>query len=250
MPDDPQAPDQGNPDEVQRPDAPETASATAEKPEFFDEKFDPASLSDELRPAYKQMRDAFSQKTQTLAQERQELREAKELRDALQDPEQAPDVLRRFGYDVEDPDQDDYDEYDSDELEQLKAQVAELRQAREAESTQAEQAQRQQAEVAYINQGLTDLQQRTGRDDFSEEEFNALGHLSTTLRDENGFPDVQAAYELLYTQVLPKERDRWVKSKSSPQAPSGRAGVQVPDLDNPQGRDDYMAQRLAQLEAD
>jgi len=245
MPDNPEAPVEGNPEA--QPDAPEQASGQAEQPEYFDEKFDPATLPDELRPALKQMRDAFSQKTQAIAQERQQLREAQELYDAIQDPEKAPDALRRFGYDFEDPD-DQEDDYDDDPQSELEQRLARLETQREAETSQAQQAQQKEAEVAFINAGLADLQQRTGRQDFSDEEFQALGLLSEKLRDSEGLPDVQAAYELIYTGVLPNERKRWVESKRSPQAPAGRPGSQAPDLDDPRARQDYMAQRLAEID--
>lgn len=239
----PEAPVQGNP-EPQTPTTPDPASGEqgqpTETPEMFSDTFDPASLDDALRPAYKQMRDAFSQKTQSIAEERRQLREAKELHDALQDPDRQLDALRKLGIEFED-DEDDYQEPQTELEQRLAALENQLAQSQQT----AQEAQLEQAEHAYVVDGLQKLATRTGRE-FDDDELDTIGHLSTVLRDSEGFPDVDAAYERIYATVLPKERERWKSQKQSPQAPSGASAAEVPDLDTPAGRAAYMQAKLAQ----
>lgn len=245
----PETPPEGNP-EPETPAAPEQASGETgqQSAEFFSETFDPASLDDALKPAYKQMRDAFSQKTQSLAEQRREAQEALELQAALRDPDKQAEALARLGFDFEGEDDDpQYD--DDDPVSQLAREFQEFREAYNQERQTAEQTAQQQAleqaEHAYIVDGLQTLQTKTGRE-FSEEELDTIGLLSERLRDEEGFPDVDAAYERIYATVLPNERKRWESQKKSPQAPRGSAASEVPDLTTEQGRVDYMAARLAE----
>lgn len=238
---DPEAPPEGNPEAATAP--PETPEGGGQgqpeqTPEYFSDTFDPASLPDELRGGYKQMRDAFSQKTQTLAEERQQLREAQEVYEALQDPDKQADALRRLGIELED---DDYEDEVEDPYE---ARIAALEQRYQQSQESAQQQQLEQAEHAFVVDGLQKLQQKTGRE-FTDEELDTLGHLSTALRDTEGFPDVDAAYERIYATVLPNERKRWEGQKDAPQAPQGSASSEVPDLDTPQGRAAHIAARLA-----
>jgi hypothetical protein len=250
MPEETRAPEEGKPDSTDAPAAPEVESGQAsEQPEYFDEKFDPASLPDELKGAYKQMRDAFSSKTQTLAEQRREAQEALELQQALRDPDSNPELLERYGLLVEGDEEPEFEQYD-DPTEALEQRIAQLEAERQTEHQTREQAELEEAEIAYVNQGLSDLMKTTGRDDFSPEEIQLIGDLSRLRRDPEGLPDVQGAYNAIYAEALGKERSRWVGQKNSPQAPAGGAAVEVPDTDNPRDRVDYMAQKLAELEAD
>lgn len=229
---DPEAPVEGNPEAATAPPTtPEPASGEqGQEPEYFDEKFDPASLPEELRVGYKQMRDAFSKKTQTLAEERRALQEQFEA------SQQGPQEEEEY---------DDNDEYE-DPYEQ---RLAAIEQALNAQHQTAQQHAQEEAEYNYIVDGLKGLQEKTGRE-FDPEELNALGLLSERLRDPQGKPDVDQAYELIYATVLPKERERWKQQKDSPQAPSGSTPTEVPDLTTEQGRVAHMKSRLAAMEVD
>lgn len=251
MQDDTQAPVEGKPDDAPTPpeEARSEASETPEqKPEYFSETFDPAALPDELRPAYKQMRDAFSQKTQTAAEERKQAREALEVYEALQDPDRQADILSRFGFEVDGADDDEF-EYD-DPQEALEQRIAALEAERQQHQQSAQEREYEEAEVGFVSNQLSELAKRTGRE-FSDEEIQLLGDLSRTdgFRDPDGAPNVDLAYERIYADVLSKERERWVGSKQSPQAPSGSSAVEVPDLDNERERQEYLAHKLDEIEA-
>src|SRR2546430_2455221 len=84
---------------------PETGQGAEPQPSPFDEKFDPASLPDELRPAYNQMRADYTQKTQSLADQRREAEQYQQIVGALtsDDPEMRTAALTALGYDYSQP---------------------------------------------------------------------------------------------------------------------------------------------------
>lgn len=242
MADEPTAPAQQDEPDAAVASAPATdvESGTSAEQDVFDEKFDPASLSDELLGEWKRLKGDYTRKTQSVAEERKQLREAQEVYEALQDPDKQADALRRLGIELE----DDTD-YEDDVEDPYEARIAALEQRYQQSEQSAQQQQLEQAEHAFVVDGLQKLQQKTGRE-FTDEEIDTLGHLSTALRDSEGFPDVDAAYERIYATVLPNERKRWEGQKDAPQAPQGTPSSEVPDLDTPQGRAAHFKARLAQ----
>lgn len=169
-----------------------------------------------------------------------------EFQEALADPDE---LVRQLGYQIGDEEDDeDYDD-DLDPVGALQAQVEALQAERAQDMTEAQAQSQEQAELAYINDELQGVVDQAGRN-FTQEEIDTIGDLSRVRLTEDGYPDVQGAYKLLYDTVLSSEKQRWVESKNAPQVPAGPAGSEAPDLDNPQVRQDYMAARLAQIDAE
>lgn len=225
-------------------DAPDTADEP-ENPEYFSETFDPATLSDELRPAYNQMRAAFTQKTQTVAEQRKEIEQEQALLDALRsdDPELQAAALAHLGLELEDD--DDLDEFeddlDDDDLPMTKAEFKAWQQQQTDQAQQVQQAEQfEEAVQSFTADSFVELEKATGRE-FNEEEIQTLHALSQSIPDERGLPNVAAAYEAIYANLLPQERQRWVTSKQSPQPGSGQSGSPVVDLSNTQSRRAEMA---------
>ena len=225
-----------------------TSAAVVEKPEPFSENFDPAALPDELRPAYQQLRADYTRKTQSIAQERQDARDAIELRDALQDPQKRIDALQRLG--IIDPDAvEDDGPLDDDPNSKLQQEWEQFKAERAQEQAQAQEAEVEQAKIAYINHGLAELVERTGRE-FTEKEFARLGRLASITPDAEGLPDVQAAYDELYVDHEAELLARLKAAKRADIPPAGTAPKEDLDFDDPRVREDYIDSRMAQLASD
>lgn len=228
-------------------EAPEgTSQEATEKPDHFSEKFDPASLPEELVPAYKQMQADYTRKTQEVAALRQPDAVADYLRTLR--PEDQEAVLRSIGIELQADEDDGDDDLYSDPDEELRRELEELK-AWRAEQEQS----RQDEEVETflensINDQIAALEEATGRE-LTEQEAQTIGEFAYDRARANGqVPDVKAAYERIYTELLPHERKRWVQSKKTPQAPNGSSASHQPDLDDPEQRREYLLQRLSASE--
>jgi hypothetical protein len=260
---------QDQPTDESTPQAPETSvEDKADEPDIdlFDERFDPAQLDDALRPAYKQMQGRFTQRMQELAEERREVEENKQLLEFLRsdDDEERALALQALGYDLDsdadavaDDLEDDYDEdYEDNELSGFKQKLAELEQWKQAqeqaftENLQQQEAQQYEDAVnEFLDESWVELKKQIGRDDFSEEEELVLEQMAAANLDDDGLPDLGKAYTLL-SDVLAANRGKWVKSKDAPEvSTAGSSATQVPDLDDPKQRREYMENRIAAIQA-
>lgn len=222
-------------------EAPEL-SDKADQPEFFDEKFDPATLDDALLPAYQQMRKAFTEKTQSVAEQRKEIEQEQQLLQALRstDPALQRKAMEALGYDLDgdEPDEEP-DEYE-DPIESLTSQVQQLQQALEQQQQTAQQAEFQEQLDDYLDEQVDVLENATGRK-FDDDELAAIYAQAYMKPDSQGVPDVRGAYEFLYTTVLSKEKKRWVTSKQSDAPGQGQSGSPAVDKSNPKHLRDEMA---------
>lgn len=233
------------PPEVPETPAPETGTSEPEAPQYFEDKFDPATLSDELRPAYNQMRGAFTQKTQSLAEERKTLETQRQEADAwrqwgeaLQNPETRAQALTALGLEPDTP--DTYQEQDNpllSRLEGLEQRIAERDQQFEA-------AQKQEQEALYLGQQLKQLVDDTGRD-LSEQEVTAILTFADRHRDDKGQPNVREAYEYL-TDLYSKHFNSVVGKKTAPRVQTGRPGAPKPNLNNERERQELLAEIASQ----
>lgn len=213
--------------------------------EPFSEKFDPANLPDELKPAYKQLQAAATRKFQEAAALRQPDAVAEYLRTL--DPTAQEEILTRIGIQLEsdEPDNEDDEFFDPDD--EIRRELQELREWKESQEQSTADERLEDMVVEDIQGQLADLKEATGRE-FSEQESLALGQIAFDRAFAAGqVPDVRAAYEQIYTELLPHERKRWVDSKRSPQAPSGASASHQPDLDNARERREYLAQRMQDI---
>jgi hypothetical protein len=236
---------QDKPDEQPAPPSAEDKGPEAAQAEPFTETFDPANLPEELRPAYKQLQGAATRKFQEAAALRQPDAVAEYLRTLA--PEVQEQVLERIGIQL----QGDEEFYEEDEFPDPDAEIRrELEELREWKQgmEQGQQDERLEDWLAEdIGNQISGLSDSTGRK-FDEKESLAIGQIAFDRALASGQPpDVSAAYELIYGELLPAERKRWVDSKRSPQAPSGSSASHTPDLDKSSTRRDYLAQRYADI---
>jgi hypothetical protein len=236
--------------DTQAPDSTGQAAQTEESPSYFEDKFDPATLPDEIREQYNEMRGDYTRKTQSLAEQRQE---AEAMRSVLEDPEShaafirsLPDeyqmaILKNAGYDVEDDGSSEMEmpEYEDPYEPRLSALENHLQERQQQEQLQAQ----QEAETDYVANELEALSQQTGRE-FDDEEIEAVLALAVLNRDpETGAPDIKGAYEHLYSRVFATERKRYAQGKRPPHVQAnGSSATEEIDTDSPDKRVEALLQ--------
>ncbi len=179
----------------------------------------------DYRARYENLRPEFDRKSQQLAEYEERL--------AAYEAQQ------------QEPEEEDGEEYDWEDT-VARRELAELRAALAAEREQANQEKAYVADSEYITSEIETLEKELD-DSLDERESNLIGNYAYHNRDENGKPDVRAAYQL-YTDGLEARKAKWVKTKRSPKVNSGPAAVDVPDLDNPKQRVEYIDRRMAEAD--
>jgi oligoendopeptidase F len=230
------------------PEAPETDQPTGTDEESFTDSYNPNEVPEELRPqleaAYKQLQSAYTSKTQSLAQERQEAEQAREVLAALADPNRQAEVLQYFGISLADDDEENLfpEEPDANQrLDQLEQMLA-------AQQEQQQAIQASEQELGYIAAEIEGLEKSHGRE-FSAEEHQFLADIARANAAPNGAPDVQKAGELL--SALYKQQEKAVlEARKAPRRMSpGSPGSKAPDLSNKEERRAAMAEAVDQLRA-
>lgn len=184
--------------------------------------------------SYNELRPQFTRTTQELAEARSGLSEYEQLFAALHDPD--PEVqqaaFEALGLELDtgpqgNPADDDFVDPLEQELAALRGEVTELRSARELEAEQREQAEIERLRDDFIGEAIGVIEKEVLKDrEFTEREEEALGNLAIAMENEDGIPDVQGAFDLLYGDdgVLEINRQHWIETKTgAPQAPGGRS---------------------------
>ena len=176
--------------------------------------------------------------------ERQEARD--ELRRIREDEETRAELLKEWGYEVaedkpEEEAEDDDIEFD-DPIAPVKSKLDELtkwQQEREAERM----AEQIRNDLTSINEGS----------DWELDDFDRQQIVNTAARDPKGFDRgaLERAHQA-YLARLEKAAERGVERAKTPPKPphvtqAGKAGVKTPNLDDDTERQQWMAERLADL---
>jgi hypothetical protein len=176
--------------------------------------------------------------------DKQRLAEYEQFLDTLRDPESQPEALEALGFQLaEDDEQEDEEEFKDPYEERLLA----LEETLSERSEQEQEQQLVEAEDAFISQQIDTISGSKSQE-FSDEEIQLIGDLSQVMRDDKGLPDVGAAYERIYGQLLPQKTQEYLKSKRAARPGSGQSAEHKPNLDNERERVEHMAQRLQEGE--
>jgi hypothetical protein len=223
---------------IDAPEAPETDQPTGGDEESFTDSYNPDELPEEARgayeEAYKRLQGAYTQKTQTLAEERREAETATQIINALRNPnpqlraatlahlgidERA--ALEMYGYQAE--------EQEPDEFTDPEDRIARLEQTL-AQRQQAEQAQQQEAAVTdYIAEQIEALEGKVDRE-FEKEEQQFLDAYARQFA-RNGVPDVEGAYKLLDNIGKSREKAVLDPKRNVPRVPgNGKSASRTVDL--------------------
>lgn len=230
---------------------PEGEPPAGEEESFFD--FDPSQIPDNadrewLGNQYGEMRKAFTQKTQGLAETRRAAEESQALIEGLRDPETMPHYLRLLGVDLADPqmlemlgigggqapDQELLDLLEDEP--ELEDRVGQLERERAEERQQREEVEMEQALDDLADQELEAIEGAWGRQ-LDEDEDAFIRHRAEAAPGPDGLPDYESAAKVLKGWLGRREQD-WAKRRSEPGRglPGGKPGGKALDPTNPEDR--------------
>lgn len=207
--------------------------------------------------SYNELRPQFTRATQDLAEHRERLSEYEELFNALQgsDPELQAQAFDALGLQLDTGshesgrDPNEFVDPLEEELAALRSQVSKLTSARELEAEKAEQAELDQLRDEFIGEAIGYIETNEFQEGFkfTKAEEQALGNLAIAMEDDEGIPDVQGAYNLLFGDegVVETNRSRWIETKTgASQAPAGRSTPVEKKLTTPADRIRYIDERV------
>ena len=155
-----------------------------------------------------------------LAQEKSELEARLAGLEAQAQPD-SPEYDEDFEYDFE-------DSVARQELAEIKALLQQQQEQAKAED-----------EFSYITGEIEAIEAKTGRQ-LSNKASDWIGRFAQQLpRTEQGNPDVQAAYQE-WLDAVEEEKKVWASGKRADRPAAGPGAVEVPDLDDPEQREQYI----------
>lgn len=224
-------------------EAPDTGQATEAQESFTD--FDPAKDIPEdadrewFENQYNELRKGFTQKTQGIAQERQEAQELREFAEAMQDPATRDAILeQQFGYEFDDGEPEEF----LDPEDELRARLEQV----EGSLTQQQQeyAQEQQSAQAMdeIAEGIEALENSWGNGyEFKGKTLKAI-QAYAEVHGPSAIPEIGEAMR----EIAEEQKQNWIKSKSSPRRTS--QGTAAQKTVEPKDRDERMALAIEAME--
>lgn len=227
MSDDIQAPEEGTPENAgTAPEAPGTPQ-------------EPAADQINWQQRYEDMRSEFDRRGTRLS----EVEQQAQLVQALQsdDPDLRRQAMDLLGLEVVD-DQPQYEDPQD-------AMAARL-EALEQQISQRDQQAAQQAQIAQIEQHVE--QQLAGLDGLSERDQRWIVNQAVAMPPTpEGMPDIQGAYKD-FQEWEAERQQKWASTKRTPHrvSPVGEAGTQVPDLSDPEQRQEWMVAQYLDRQAD
>jgi hypothetical protein len=237
-------------------DVPGSAPAPAGQAPESNEAPEGTSQEFDYRQSYESLRPEYTRATQELSQATERLSEFEGLFEALHDPDRQAEALALLGFEPAEtgtPNEDLTEEWSDPlekEIQELRETVSELTSQRELEAEKAEQEQLIEMRDSYIGDAIGIIEEQTGRK-FSEEQERVLGNLAIANETEDGVPDVQTAFNLLYGEsgIVEQERSAWIDTKTgAPLAPGGRPSPALEKPKTASERAAYVDERMRALE--
>ena len=233
-------------------DAPAVDSGTSEPtPEaaldapFSLEDVDESYRSDVERYA-KQLQGAYTRKTQSLADERAELKQLKTLQGELysDDPEKRDAALSTLlddlGYEIDgnEAPEGDYEEY-VDPVDELKARIDRMETEKVTQQAEQQELDAVEAQVTFAEQSLTAYEQKTPLTETAR--LAIVTYAGSLPRQENGLPDMESAIAL-WESDRAEAVEGYLKTK--------RNAEPAPDLSGSTGTDQVnLSSRANRLQA-
>lgn len=189
----------------------------------------------------------FTKKAQEAAEVRREAEQARQLQEALRNPQVAPAVLAQLGHDekavlgmygYETDEEPEFEEDDPDE------RIGRLEQALSEREQAERQTQQEEAVSDYIAERIEALEGKEKRE-FDAEEHQLLDLYARSNPTPEGHPDVEGAFKLLSGIVSSRQKAMLDPKRNAPRpAGGGRPGSQMVDLSK-ESQEDRVA-RMAQ----
>lgn len=174
-------------------------------------------------------------------QEAAELRQYRQFAEHVTNPETAAEALRALGYEIEEDDLPD-DDYDDDPTSRLESRLDQFESYLQQQADREAAAELQALEQEYATVSISEIEKAEGGK-FSEKEKQALTHLASQLRDEDGLPDYEQAHKLL-SETSEARRERYLKSKKADAVSVGTAGSEEIDTGDTDARVNLLANML------
>lgn len=222
------------PDEAQAPETPDTPAPEPEAPDQGHAEESQAAVDFEKR--YNDLRPEYDRVTQRSSQ-------LEQLISAAQQGD--PEALDALGLEPAEDDTQNDDEY-VDPYESLSQKVESLEEMLARQQEEEQNFARFQQENEYVNSEVEKLEQKLGRD-IGEEEYDLITSWAASMRDEQGRPDVAAAYDK-WDKLLNAKKKDYFESKKAPQVGTGAAATKEVNLDDPNERHEYIVSRLNQMD--
>lgn len=202
--------------------------------------------------SYNQLRPEYTRTTQKLSAAEQRLSEYESFMEAISDPDTQAEALASLGFEMETGAATAADEFADplqDEVNYLRSVVEDLQQGRELEAATREEQAVLELRDDFIGQALGYIEEQT-KMKFDAKDEEVLGNLAIAMTGEDGVPDVQGAYNVLYGEegLLERQRAQWIDSKVG--AYSAPWGTTIPTDKRPGNRNErieYVDQRLQQM---
>jgi hypothetical protein len=192
----------------------------------------------EWEDRYGNLQPEYTRTTQEL-REMQERQELYDLMVTSDDPDTQRQAAEALGYEFPEEEPQEWD----DPLEPLNERLGRIE-----ESLSDRQEREQNAENAvYVRQVFDEKLDEMGID--KEDQDWVLAYAINALpMTEDGWPDFDQAYEAFVARENARQK-KWSQTKRAPHiSPTGQPGTEVPDLDDPQQRRDFIVRRMMENE--
>lgn len=208
----------------------------------------------DFEQGYNQLRPEYTRTTQELSAAQQRLSDYEAFFEAMSDPETQAEALASLGFEMDTgaapADDDEFADPLEQEVNYLRSVVEDLQRNRELEAATQEEQETLALRDDYIGESLNYIESATGMS-FKEEDEEILGNLAIAMADEQGVPDVEAAFNALYGQqgLLERQRSQWIDSKLG--AYTAPLGTSIPADKRPTNRGeriDFVDRRLQMLD--
>lgn len=236
---DDQAPEQNQPEQDQENEPtsesqPSADSQDGEEPGYFDEKFDPETLPEELRARYGEMNRHFTQRLQAASEQVRAAETATSWLEALNNGETQEAAMLRLGEilgfkveaiddDAGESEEDETGEFDDADVTEFRdPRVDELLEKQERQEAQQEheETERLVAELeTKIETGVKELAKKQGielNDDELELIFDEIAKYGP---DENDEPQIDKAFKRI-TGIATRAVEQFRNSKTDPSVPT------------------------------
>lgn len=196
----------------------------------------PDTPADNYQQRYEDLRPQYDR---TMAQ----VQQYEQFINSLQDPETQADALRALGLELSQEEEDALLDLEDDGELQYDPRVDQLVEAFNAQQEEAQYAQLQEVEAEFLDQAIGAIESKEGGQ-LSDSEVETLVQLADRMRDEDGIPDVEAAYQQMKT-VAEALNGRYLESKRASRLNPGTAGTESVDLSDPATLDKIIEETAA-----
>lgn len=204
--DTPEAPEEGGPEQ----------GIPADKPESVD-----------WEKRYNDLRPEFDRQNQRVSQ-------LEEFYGQLADPETQADALRALGLELDAEEEEEYQDPEEVLAKRLEGVESYLTQQQE----QAQEAELLELENQFVEMSISEIEKEHGS--LSDQEKELLEGLADIYRDDDGLPDMAAAYER-FVSATKAAQDRYLASKKADKPDLGITGTEKVNLNDPNARAKHAA---------